>query len=314
MKTYSEEKALSVLRYLLAFRRVMQFKESCHDHDHQKCFATHFSKLQQSIVQSQRICFVIPAFPAKSPNRDKTETMMPDLGEVLALQFLNNVCEQIAKIYSPGAEVVICSDGRVFNDLVKVSDADVNHYMIGIREMIKHHQLTHLSTYSLDDVYQGEQYADMRNKLIALYGDDLSDLKNRVRTQEKDRLLFNGIHRFIFEDQRNLWPELSNNRIRNVTKKIAYQVIQRSNAWSSFIQERFQQAVRLSIHPQVCGSEKLGIHLVHTKDAWATPWHSVVVKSANKYTLLKKKEAEQLGAKAVYCNEQFSHYILEATS
>jgi pyoverdine/dityrosine biosynthesis protein Dit1 len=142
----------------------------------------------------------------------------------------------------------------------------------------------------------------------------LRDIQYRVRTSEKDRLLFNGIHRFIYEDQRALWPELTNNRIRELTKEIAYQVIQRSNAWSSFIQIKFQHAVRLSIHPRLCGSEKLGIHLIHTKDAWATPWHSVVLKQDDDYTLLKKKDAEELGAVPVYHEQRFSHYALEGST
>jgi pyoverdine/dityrosine biosynthesis protein Dit1 len=59
---------------------------------------------------------VLPAFPFKSPNRvDKTLGSLPDLGEELALQHLNGLCESIKEIYEPGAKVTITSDGLVYN-------------------------------------------------------------------------------------------------------------------------------------------------------------------------------------------------------
>ena len=62
------------------------------------------------------IPLVLPAFPWKSVNKvEKVIGAVPDLGEEFALGRLNNICEDIKAIYSPGAYVLITSDGLVYN-------------------------------------------------------------------------------------------------------------------------------------------------------------------------------------------------------
>lgn len=72
------------------------------------------------IEHGKPIRMVLPAFPAKSPSRDKTLSHLPDHGEELALRNLNELCKRIGQIYEPGARIVICSDGRVFADVVRI--------------------------------------------------------------------------------------------------------------------------------------------------------------------------------------------------
>lgn len=72
--------------------------------------------VEAHVIKNESIPMVLPAFPFKSPNRkDKTIGSLPDLGEELALMHLNGLCESIAEIYEPGANVVITSDGLVYN-------------------------------------------------------------------------------------------------------------------------------------------------------------------------------------------------------
>ena len=124
--------------------------------------------------------------------------------------------------------------------------------------------------------------------------------------------MFNGIHRFIFEDQKNQFASLSKNKIKNQTKETAYQVILRSNAWSRVIKEKFPDALRLSIHPQPCQSEKIGIMLLKSQNTWVTPWHSVTVFDGQDYCLMKKAEAEKLNVVPVVSTTgAFSHYCVE---
>lgn len=68
------------------------------------------------VAKNEPVQMVLPAFPFKSPNRkDKTLGHLPDLGEEIALQHLNGLCESIAEIYQPAANIVITSDGLVYN-------------------------------------------------------------------------------------------------------------------------------------------------------------------------------------------------------
>jgi pyoverdine/dityrosine biosynthesis protein Dit1 len=129
-----------------------------------------------------------------------------------------------------------------------------------------------------------------------------------MATRLSDQLLFNGIHRFIYEDYFATTENISKNQLRQLTKQIAYQVIQRSNAWSNLLEKQFPYAIRLSIHPQAFHSKKIGIMLLESRDTWATPWHRVMVKSGHQHVLMRKIEAEKLGAQVVLQAGVFSHY------
>jgi hypothetical protein len=70
----------------------------------------------EQVKRQEPIRMILPAFPFKSPNsRHKVLGTLPDLGEELALFHLNGLCENIAQVYEPGANVYISSDGLVYN-------------------------------------------------------------------------------------------------------------------------------------------------------------------------------------------------------
>jgi hypothetical protein len=72
--------------------------------------------VEERVNRGEPIRMILPAFPFKSPNaRDKVLGSMPDFGEELALAHLNGLCENIAQVYEPGADVYISSDGLVYN-------------------------------------------------------------------------------------------------------------------------------------------------------------------------------------------------------
>lgn len=72
--------------------------------------------VEEQVKRQESIRMILPAFPFKSPNsRDKVLGSMPDFGEDLALAHLNGLCDNIAQVYTPGADVYISSDGLVYN-------------------------------------------------------------------------------------------------------------------------------------------------------------------------------------------------------
>src|SRR4029453_628170 len=93
-----------------------------------QCLALHLPKVRRFVRAGEPVHLLLPAFPAKSPNPKKVLGRLPDKAEELALGFLQDVCNEISDIYPPGARITICSDGRVFSDLVGVSDQDVTDY------------------------------------------------------------------------------------------------------------------------------------------------------------------------------------------
>lgn len=298
-----------ILAHLFRYRRSPQPPDSCAQHPCPTCFAVHRPKIEAFVAAGRPVEFVIAAFPAKSPNRRKTLGTLPDLGERLALEFLQSFCEQVAHYHPPGARIMIASDGHVFGDLVGVSDEDVTAYHEELKSIIDELGGSALGVYSLADAYGGQDYPRLREKLVDEHATPLDELHELVRTDPDWKHLFDGMHRFMIEDQVVLRPDASRTRIRRDCKELALKVIQRSNAWSSVVARTFPAAVRLSIHPQPHHSSKIGVHMLRTRDAWLTPWHGAVLDDGQRLTLVKRAEAERLEATLAYRRGRPSHFV-----
>lgn len=298
-----------ILSLLFNYRRSHEANEKAED-VYDDYAAVHLPKVLYFIEHNKPIHFILPAFPAKSPNRNKVLDIYPDMGEQLSLQFLKGLCEDIKKFYPAGGKITICSDGRVFSDLVSVPDEHVTLYAKGIQTILRDLNATCIDQFNLDDINDYQDYDRMREELVAAHGRNIDELKQAVQDDLSTKLLFNGIHKFLHEDLLAISGDQSKSQLKKLAKERAYHVIIRSNAWSSLIEKIFPRALRLSIHPQFASSKKIGIKLLDTEDAWKTPWHGVVLEEKSHYKLMGRAEAEALGAELIYINEQPSHYKL----
>lgn len=302
--------ATEILRQLFRHRRLQDDAGSCLDRPCEQCLALHLPKLRRSIATGEPIHFLLPAFPAKSPNPQKVLGRLPDMAEEIALSFLEKVCGEIGNLYSPGAKITICSDGRVFSDLVAVRDEDVSAYAAELKLMMERIESRSLDFFSMEDLFDVADHSSMREQLLVHYADSLQAIEERTHSYEHHRTLFNGIQRFLFEDRLGIETEKSRNQVRKECKDLAYRVIQRSDAWSRLLSDCFPTALRLSIHPQNPHSEKIGILLGEANDTWLTPWHGVAVEQEGKFVLMRRQEAETLGACVVERDGRPTHFRL----
>jgi pyoverdine/dityrosine biosynthesis protein Dit1 len=274
------------------------------------CLRPHLARISRFVARGEPIHFVLPAFPAKSPSPAKVLGPRADMAEEISLRYLNAVCDRVAEVYPPGARITICSDGHVFADVVGVTDADVSNYAADVRSMIDTLDLRCLTTFSLADVFDGSGFSEMRARLLARFGEPLDSIRARIHRSADGRALYNGIHRFLFEDA--LRPSTATrNQIRRECGERVYAVIQRSTAWSAAVAAAFPEAVRLSIHPQAPQSDKIGIRLGDTTDPWLTPWHAVALEGPRGFRLVHRAGAEALGALLVEREGRPSHYRTE---
>jgi pyoverdine/dityrosine biosynthesis protein Dit1 len=285
------------------------------------CLAPHLQKAQRAIHRGDPIPFILPAFPGKSPNPAKVLGPFPDMAERRALEFLQTVCDRIGTRYAPGARIIVCSDGRVFSDVVGMRDSDVTAYQQELSQMIAEMGLSSISTFHLEERYAGLSFDQMRAELMREHGTPLEELRGAVRRGARGdpcstddieaHRLYCGMTRFLLEDAAVPGQRRSRTSLQKECRVRAYEVMQRSKAWSDLIEERFPDAIRLSIHPQSCGSKKLGIRLMEP-DAWQTPWHGVAVDLGGKFILLKRSQADALGAQLIYREGRPSHFALGA--
>lgn len=289
---------------------------------HQRCdrAGSITSALSESLMERIRgfvqagepVHMVLPAFPAKSPSLRKVLGPLPDLAEALSLNALERLCARIAAIHPAGARLTICSDGHVFGPTIGVSDPVIDRYQAAIRAMVAHRDLDHLDAFCLCDctsLLAGSAGHDARRAaLLAQHGQSLDDIRTGLMRSEDGLRQLRGIIRFMAEDDWRADDARSATQVQREAKARAYQVVQRSLAWGSLLQAVFPRSVRLSIHPQARGSDKLGIHMLPTADAWLTPWHAVAVDLGDRAVLMKRHQAESQGARLIHVDGRPSHY------
>ncbi len=309
--------AKNILIDIMQFRRASHPQTACFAATCQRCLEPHLSKIISAVAQRQPVKLVLPAFPGKSPNPAKVLGPLPDMAERCALEFLQHICDRIKGYYSPGAQIILCSDGRVFSDVVGIRDVDVTNYQKEISKMIQELGLTSITTFNLEELYEGQSFDHMRSRLMEQYGEPVDVLKAAVHRGKADdcssddeemHRLYCGITRFLVEDAMVPGQKQSRSALQRECRIRAYTVIQRSQAWGELVDEQFPDAVRLSIHPQSCGSKKLGIRLIEP-DHWQTPWHGVAVLVKGRFILLKRSQAEASGAFLVTRFGRPSHYV-----
>jgi pyoverdine/dityrosine biosynthesis protein Dit1 len=302
--------AEGILGLVLRYRRAAGSESGVHSASCPACMSPHVGRVLSAIERGQPVSFVLPAFPGKSPNPGKVLGPRPDMAERQSLAFLDALCRRIQQLYAPGARIVLCSDGRVFNDVVGIQESDITTYQQDIADLIAELGAKNLSLFNLDDVSGAGSFDAMRARLLFDFGEPLETLQAAVRAGGDTQRLYLGITRFLLEDALRPGMTISKTALQRECKQRAYQVIQRSRAWDGFIARYFPDAVRLSIHPQDCGGRKIGIHLLETADAWLTPWHCVAAEIGGRFALMKRAHAEALAAELVYRDGRPSHYVL----
>ncbi|MFO0680886.1 MAG: L-tyrosine/L-tryptophan isonitrile synthase family protein [Sandaracinus sp.] len=261
--------------------------------------ALHLPRIEAFVQREAPLQLVLPAFPAKSPSPAKVLGKRPDMAEQLGLEALARVLDEIGDVYPPGAELVICSDGGVFADLVGVADADVARYRDTLEAMIAEVDPARVRFFGLEDALGPAKPAASRAMLVARYGSSVEALRERAAEAPSVAAMIDGIHRFLVDDLRGVDPTLSRSQAQKRARPLAYEVVVRSEAWGRLVAAAFPDAIRLSIHPQPDVSEKIGVHLVETGDAWLTPWHGVALREGERFRLVRRDEAEARGAVVV---------------
>ncbi len=323
--TPATETARAILMEVMRFRRANGPEMCSPTSPCAACMAPHLPKIVANVVANEPVTFILPAFPGKSPNLAKVLGVLPDMGELRALEFLQQLCERIGRIYEPGARVILASDGRVFSDVVGMRDEDVTAYRDALGAMIAELGLTAISTFNLEELYVDVTFDEMRDQLMVDFAQSLEDLRAAVKrggqadaaAEDKEtNRLYCGITRFLVEDATFPGQTMSKNAIQNTCRARAYAVIQRSQAWSGVVERHFPACVRLSIHPHGCGAAKLGIHMTEEAgaDSWMTPWHGVALETDGGWVLTKRAQAEALGARMVMVDGRPSHFTLVASA
>lgn len=308
----STEIAQEVLNTLFRYRRPINNIEAP---EAMSVFSSIWTPKVESYVQAGKpIEMMIAAFPFKSLSRKKCVSEHADMAEAVCIGHLSNILNEIKATYSPGGRLHIFSDGHIFSGIEgNPSDEMAILYANELRTIIaQNNPEGSINLVTLEDIY-GDDVIDSRNKILLEHAQTFKQIRDKVISDSVMANDFCGIKRFIYEELCGIdnYSELSNSKKQKLSKDLAYQTIQASEAWTSFLRLRLPEAIRLSCHPQNYDSpNKIGVWLGKSKDNWLTPWMGVAVKLGdNDYTLMQNSQTQQLGLRLVKTGDgRPSHY------
>lgn len=240
--------------------------------------------------------------------KNKVLGHLPDLGEELALRRLHAMGMDIGKVYPPGAQVNIASDGVLFNgectdpflqimficmrtDILGISDEDCWDYGEELNAIMSDKGfstlrfarcmslLGHLKEESINRESYLASTKHCRQDLERRFAPSDEALAKLIKNDKDTNLTYRGMAKFL-ESEMETSPTLagqSRSARKRVQEKLAKRMMQRSEAFTLAIRTLCPLHVRLSMHPS-SGAAKLSIPLVPTCDGsfQKSPWHSCI--------------------------------------
>jgi pyoverdine/dityrosine biosynthesis protein Dit1 len=183
---------------------------------------------------------ILPGFPYKSVSHKKTMGVLPDLGEVKALETLSCLVNEISDVIDRRCRIIICSDGFAFNDLKGVTDKNVILYRESLKQMI--HLKSDIDVIGLDDLLPNKSIKEKRITLRDKYLQDL-DMVHFYCESEMLRDLHHNL--FIFAQHDLLKKEYeSKKEFKQRCREVAFEVMCRSYAWSTLIENAYPKSLR----------------------------------------------------------------------
>ena len=286
------QKVLKIVREIERIRKE-------HPEDHYKNGGREIlvSLVNDFVSSNKPITFVLPSFPFKSQNRDNTLGGLPDMGEQIALEVLNSLCNNIKKIYEPGVDFVLASDGRLYSDLVGVSDSTVNAYREKLLRMNKAIcKDSCLRWFSLDEGIKEDEGLDVREILERDYSDGIEGVMEEVKKDRDYLRLYIGFKNFALSEIKAQKSDCSNREMVRMAKNIAKKMMVRNFANARLLKKSFPKMIRLSVKHHDTRKGLFAVNLMKTHNDVGTPWlNSVVRMESGKYVYIKAKEAREMG-------------------
>ncbi|KAI0855118.1 Pyoverdine/dityrosine biosynthesis protein-domain-containing protein [Xylaria cubensis] len=237
----------------------------------------------EQIASGAPVRMILPGFPFKENSKNLVLGPLPDLGEELALAHLQGLCDNISAIYENGANITICSDGLVYNDLMGVSEEAVWEYGEALRAMAAGNELRNIKFIRLWDLlehpgrcfdqdnkklakaYYLEHATCIRRELLYRYGDAEFDANAAIRT-DKDWATTHDVYTGVLVRKDTESPE-----------SLATQMIPRGKAYGAALRANLPDYVRLSIHDSA-GKGKFSLALIPQEkgSVGLMPWRSSI--------------------------------------
>lgn len=266
-------------------------------------------RIEKFTACSAPIGFAMLGLPFKSTNhRDKVLGDLPDLGEELTMANFATFNAAIKDVYQPGIEVLVASDGYVFNDLLNAPDKVVEQY----KEITEHFGKSGpVKILDLNDFYTGQDLNSKRDRLMQQFGYTWDKMEQEILFNPDVNFLYKGM--LIFMEEELAWKDFpSRNQRAKEAKRLTRQMMLRNEAYNTLVRKELHTHIRLSMHKSVNNGYKYSFKLIPGNNANHSAWHStIVMQQDGEAVTMHKKDAEAAGYRLVYNGKQPYNYVNE---
>lgn len=269
------------------------------------------SAVEKFTATNSPIGFAMLGLPFKSTNhRDKVLGDLPDLGEELTMRNFEAFNEEIKRVYPPGINILVASDGYMFNDILGVTEREVQVY----KEITSAFATNRtVSILDIHDFYPGSNsISAKREKLMQQFGYTWDKMEQEILFNPDVNLLYKGMIRFMEEELADK-PFASNNQRHKEAKRLSREMMLRNEAYNKLTRAELTDCIRLSMHPSVNNGYKYSFKLIPGEHTHHSPWHSVVVVGDKEAITMHKADAIQSGYELVYKDGQPYNFIKQAS-
>lgn len=226
------------------------------------------------VTNNRPIRMLLVGFPFKSSNHEKkTLGPLPDMAERKSLEYLQEILNEIKKVYSPGTTLLIYCDGIPFAEFFGIPAKDVIAYEEALQLLIA--DLPDISVYTSKDILK--TYGLKSTFQITEFLDHYEPSDKQFKAELKS-IPSTALKRFALELDH---PQGRLVEQKNTLEDIAIRLLAREMRLRTYIAKAFPSTdfFRLTVHLSIDVSKKFGIRLSPNSDI--TPYHGVLVQGLN---------------------------------
>jgi pyoverdine/dityrosine biosynthesis protein Dit1 len=274
-------------------------------------------KLTEFVAKGKPVEFIILGYPFKVQGSSPGEKVLghrPDLAEETGLGSIMALCEEINSVYSHGSVFAIMCGGIMWHELLGITEEAQQEYANGCIEMVS--SCSSVQFKSLYEYYPNMNAEQIRNEIFntkgllpsrewAIEKQGAADVMAQKKAQQFKQYAADATASAqegtgTAEEERSLREQKEEEK-----QEKALNMLRFSEAFNSFCDEAWPDAVRFSIRAQSNAGPKYGINMAGSAQVelghLEVPYHTVGVKlSDGRVVLASNKHAKALAGTQLF--------------
>lgn len=250
-------------------------------------------RVKPLLESHSRLFFVVPSCPFKDQNRFRVpyNASCVDFGEIAFLIRLHNMIQALYQIHPYGGQAIILSDGRLYQNIFKISADDVNEYQLRLKQF--RNKLNIQGDVSIIDLKDMIDRANEGGEIDKIVEYIKADINVNHCNQTYFHSLIQGMKwnmnsKEILKDisDENAWIIIKGDRseikielieIWDYYEKLAleaaieYAAVNLMLKWTDLIRNFFPDSIRCTVHPKN-GQIALPMNYPWNGVAWSEKW------------------------------------------